>query len=269
MNEIIINSEGNIKIDLTLNPSEITQDGTPTPESPVNVNVIKGNNTITISNSDNTKSQNYSINLGDLEYAKIGDYEDEIYTENGNWYLKENVGKVLLDGSETYNSVWYYPDAPRYGVSTELPNALTTTSSSQFIQMYSNRFVAHKQDDLWTASLYSNGICMRTNYNQLVIKNNDISTPATSTEMINDFKNWISTHNIKVYYPLTTPTITQITDTTLIEQLENLHNNPKTYDNETIIKQVNDGLPFDISYKLDKNIVSVISDINEFLRVNL
>ena len=41
MNEIIINSEGNIKIDLTLNPTEITQDGTPTPDSPVDVNVIK------------------------------------------------------------------------------------------------------------------------------------------------------------------------------------------------------------------------------------
>lgn len=68
---------------------------------------------------------------------------------------------------------------------------------------------------------------------------------------------------------MSSPTITQITDTTLIEQLENIHNNPKTYDNKTIIKQINDGLPFDISYKLDKNIVSVISDINEFLRVNL
>lgn len=269
MNEIIINSEGNIKIDLTLNPTELTQDGTPSPDSPVDVNVIKGNNTITISNSDNTQSQNFSINLGGLEYAKIDDYEDEIYTENGNWYLKENVGKVVLDGTETYTSMWFYPDAPRFGVATDLPNALTTTSASQFIQMYSNRFLSQKQEDLWSAGLYSNGICMRANNAQLIIKNNDISTPATSTEMINDFKNWISTHNIKVYYPMTSPIFTQITDTTLIGQLENIRNNAKTYDNETIIKQINDGLPFYISYKLDKNIVSVISDINEFLRVNL
>lgn len=51
---------------------------------------------------------------------------------------------------------------------------------------------------------------------------------------LSGFKTWLSTHNTIVYYILETPTITEITDTTLISQLNNLYN-AKSYDDTTVI----------------------------------
>ena len=43
------------------------QNGTPSPDSPVDIKVVTGENTITISNSDNSQEQNYTIDLGSME----------------------------------------------------------------------------------------------------------------------------------------------------------------------------------------------------------
>lgn len=382
MNEIIINSDGDIKIDLTLSPTETIQEGTPTPESPVDVNVVKGNNAIIISNSDNTQSQNYSINLGNLEYAKIGDYEDEFIRTTGKnlfdkdnanlvqlikasggdyfvgssgiksfyikvkpntkytiqkilsnrfniylseekparnvaittyvsrntatsisittgtndnyltvyfwvdsdtlteqeildtiminegeemlpyepyganeWYLKENVDKITLNGTQTIGNINLdQENTTRITYISIINNGINT------IPLLCNRLERKNMFNSDEEGIYYN----TTNGNLFFrIKKTLIGTTT------NEINTYLANNNIKVYFPVTSPIFKKITDTILIEQLENIHNNPKTYDNETIIKQINDGLPFDISYKLDKNIVSVISDINEFLRVNL
>ena len=39
---------------------------------------------------------------------------------------------------------------------------------------------------------------------------------------LQDFQTWLTTHEMLLYYVLATPTNTEITDTTLIEQLEAL-----------------------------------------------
>ena len=60
------------------------------------------------------------------------------------------------------------------------------------------------------------------------------------------FKTWLSTHNTSVYYVLETPTTTEITDTTLINQLEELYI-AKSKENQTNISQINNDLGFIIS----------------------
>ena len=47
------------------------------------------------------QSQSYPINLGDIELCKIGDYQDRIYKDNGKWYIEKQIGKVVLNGSES------------------------------------------------------------------------------------------------------------------------------------------------------------------------
>ena len=269
MNEIIINSEGNIKIDLTLNPTEITQDGTPTPDSPVDVNVIKGNNTITISNSDNTKRKNYLINLGNLEYGKIENDEDEIYKENNKWYLKKKIIKYILDNpiiwiingsSATPNEISSHGS---FTLPLNLNNITSLANKKMFTTKFKYEYNSNINNNPRANSMTNNTFCIRQGTNDRIY--------FRSTDFIglseNEIKQIIG--KLIIYCIPNNPDIIEITDTTLIEQLENITNNPRTYDNETIINQINDGLPFDISYKLDKNIVSVISDINEFLRVNL
>ena len=54
-----------------------------------------------------------------------------------------------------------------------------------------------------------------------------------------DFKNWLSTHNTIVYYVLATPTYTEITDSTLLSQLNAL---AKSYASQTNISQESNDL---------------------------
>ena len=90
-----------------------------------------------------------------------------------------------------------------------------------------------------------------------------------TTPDLQGFTSWLSQNNIKVYFELATPITTQITDTTLVTQLEALYQNATSYDNTTIISQINDNLPFVIDYELVKDLGNVLSNINEFLRKNL
>ena len=60
-----------------------SQDGTPTPEAPVEVSVVSGDNSIVVSNGDNTQSASYPISLGDKELCKIGTYQDKIDKSTG------------------------------------------------------------------------------------------------------------------------------------------------------------------------------------------
>lgn len=254
MNEdIVISSSGNLKIDITLKPSLITQDGTPTPESPISINSVTGNNTITIANSDNTQSQNYSINLGSIEYCKLGTVEDKIYRDdNGDWYFEEHVKKLVLDGTETITNQF---GASLFG--TNLPQTkLYATGVS-----YSNYYKFNTIQSGLNAGL-SHGEFATQYGTTLYIKDTRYTTVA-------DFKNFLSSNNVKFYYGLNTPTTSQITDTSLVSQLEALYQNTTTYDKTTIISQINDNLPFVIDYELVKDLGNVLSNINEFLRKNL
>ena len=37
-----------------------------------------------------------------IELCKIGTYQDYFYKDSGKWYLHKEVGKVVLDGSESW-----------------------------------------------------------------------------------------------------------------------------------------------------------------------
>jgi hypothetical protein len=68
----------------------------------------------------------------------------------------------------------------------------------------------------------------------------------TSYTSLADFKTMLGTTNLVSYYVLATPTTTEITDTTLINQLEELYI-AKSKENQTNISQINNDLGFIIS----------------------
>lgn len=200
----------------------------PNPDYPQNVNVVTGNNTITISNEDNTSSTNYSINLGTLELCKIGDYQDYIYKNNGNWYKKAKVVKMMLDGSETN---YAYSDSGTGGIAL-VSFPINDMKSGDYLEGLCDYFHNDKSGKAL------NSIRFGANDKRIYFY---ISN--TIFNSLNDFKTWLSTHNTIVYYVLDTPTYTQITDTTLINQLNNLEK-AMSYKNQTNISQVNANLPF-------------------------
>ena len=55
------------------------------------------------------------------------------------------------------------------------------------------------------------------------------------------FKSYATNNQVLLYYPLATPTTTEITDSTLISQLEAIK---MSYDEQTNITQTNADLPF-------------------------
>lgn len=65
-----------------------------------------------------------------------------------------------------------------------------------------------------------------------------------------------------VYYNFDTPTITEITDTTLIEQLDNLEK-AYSYDTQTNISQTNQDKPFIISYEAILSLRNVLNDLEK------
>lgn len=222
---------------------------TPSPTYLQTIHTISGNNTITIANSDNTENQNFTINLGNLEYCKIGNYSDEFYLATdsdtgltaGKWYLKKNVGKVILNGSES----WSKGGSNQHTANTNLfymslvgkKQGTGNLMSNYFI----NRYVIGAANDF-------TGICGQSNNSIIYIRIDQQLT-------VSEFKNWLSTHNTIVYYVLATPEYTLLNNT-LQSQLNEIHNWAYSYQNQTNITQTNNDLPFIINtiscYDLNK-----------------
>ena len=168
--------------------------------------------------------QSFTLSLGSLELCKIGDYKDYIYRSEDKWYKHAEVGKVVLDGSESWNTT-EYTNLFRYSIDDYL-----------MPQAFSNYFTNKPEgcnDNTSANALLSIGefTFRKGTKDRLYLKLN----ATTTTEL----KTWLSTHNTIVYYVLATPTDTQITDTTLIEQLEALEE-AYTYEDQTNISWTGD-----------------------------
>ena len=185
-------------------------------------------------------SQTAPINLGSKEFCKIGDYSDEFYLatdsdatlESGKWYIKKIIDKVVLDGTESW-------DTTDSGLATQmfrvhLPYDHLDRGSA--IPIYSNYYLFCKRsDNPWNVN---NSISYDSG-NQIRIKDDSSSDLAT-------YKTWLSTHNTIVYYVMATPTYTLL-DNTIQEQLNNITKNLMSYTPQTNISQTNADLPFVIS----------------------
>lgn len=224
-----------MNIDLKGNTSQASD---PTPSSPVDVNVVTGDNTITIANSDNTESQSYPINLGTMELCKIRTYQDYIYKENDKWYKYGAIGKSTFVGaSDVYENWIMRTDVAVTGYKCYRNGNFNVNSLGDLANAYSNYF------KYVTSGNFANTFRLNSQTSGYGIQVIISETLASST---NDFKTWLSTHNVNVYYVLSTPTTTEITDATLISQLEALKG-AVSYAGQTNISQVNDDEAFIIS----------------------
>ena len=154
----------------------------------------------------------YPVNLGDIELCKIDTYQDRIYKQNDKWYLEKNVDKVILNGSETWSK-----SANRF-VSGKVASVIKPTSSNDEIaKIFSDKFVGVTINNT-IQSQPLNGIAIAASGNLVIYYD------AVINFTYGEFRDWISTHNTAVYYVLATTTTTEITDTTLVNQLNALYN---------------------------------------------
>ena len=229
---------------------EYTNGASPNPDYPQEVEVVTGNNSITITNSNNTQSTNYPINLGSIELCKIGDYQDRIFKaingdsfydtldsttkeslDTGSWYKYSAIGKVVLDGSENWSldsTTTNYYEYKITNLNAGYGNS-STAISNYFNQTGYSRIVITGSGTLYLRYPTAIGI--------------DVST-------VSLFKTWLSNNNTTVYYVIATPTYTKITDELLTYQLEQIK---YSYSNQTNISQTNNDMPFILDVTALKN----------------
>lgn len=151
-----------------------------------------------------------------IELAKIGTYQDYIYKSSGNWYVHKAIGISQL-GSLT----WSYSDT----ATANKYRMYTSGLSGQYVAPTSNA------DTPLFISNYFTAVNANSNYNNTVgVASNPSGTALyayhpdyTATTSPADFKTWLTNNGVVLYYALITPTDTQITDATLISQLDAIH----------------------------------------------
>ena len=163
-----------------------------------------------------------------IELCKIGNYQDYIYKEDGSWYLHKEIGKVVLDGSESWSVVQLRTNTSLFSLSVDKMVDIGNVVGSD---LFSNYFTAK---DVYNRDVEGTEQIRKILF--ISIATSDLAT----------FKTWLGTHITNVYYILATPTNTEITYQPLIDQL-NLLEKAMSKDGQTNISQVNNDLPFIIS----------------------
>ena len=201
---------------------------------------------------------NYSINLGSTELCKIGDYEDRIFKNEiddsdysserdlDSWYIKKSIGKWedniaqinIIEGSSGSAST---SSTGTIALQLSSNNILNVSNNDMYSLMfkykYSSLIISNASA---TNNLSNNTFCLRQGTNDRIYFKSDDLINKTITE-IKEILN-----GLNLYYVLTTPTYTKITDTTLINQLNALEK-AMSYDTETNITQTNADKPFIIN----------------------
>ena len=216
----------------------------PNPDYPQAVNVVTGTQTITI--SDGTNSQTYTVDLGSIELCKIGDYQDYIYKSGDDWYVHKAIGKITYTGDSSED--WQYSSTSGGPFRIAIPNSKYYTSNNVAPLVYCDYYTPA----VWNSITSYRYAVTAFNNNVLPFRNTDITS-------LDDWKTWLGSHNMTVYYPFATPTDTQITDVSLINQLNAL-DMAHSYDGETniVISATGTNLPAIAKVTVTKNSASGI-----------
>ena len=184
-----------------------------------------------------------------IELNKIGNYQDKI-VKTDKWYWYREIGEVVFNGSED-NWTWQSGGVRTY---IKINDSINTNYNNA--SFYCTHFTP-KTSDFESGNVVQYGQIYYFYISNLV-------------SSLNDWKTWLSTHNTKVNYVLATPTYTEITDTTLLQQLNDLYN-ATIYGTTNISSMPNDLEPFiDIKYNVvtpspspeRPSIINVVSGTN-------
>lgn len=317
---ISLNNTSAYYLDTELNSTQLTQDGTPTPDNPVNINVITGSNNIKIQNKNlfningdvNTRYNGQTGNYNSVENNNLTttystndgySYGQRIYVGAGK---KVTISSVVTDINSTGSKsaiIMCFNDNTTTGVqsvafdNTEINTRKSfsfTPNTDYIIVTFAGRYngfvsatftdiqveygetvttyIPHQEQN-YTINLGTLEYCKIGDYADQLFKNTTNSPYYDNTLIENEWylkKNvgkiesyngetittpYISTTGgldtgATVYYGLATPTYIHITAEdypTLQPQLEAIYNNAVAYDSQTNVSQTNANLPFNIS----------------------
>jgi hypothetical protein len=163
---------------------------------------------------------------------------------NGKWYLKKNIGKVVLDGiNKVVSQVnTYATGVYAYTCYNALQNLAISQSGVRGLTK-SNYFKSGSTSD-YTINNYIYSISA-----------NIVFTMATEMT-VEQANQWLENNNVDFWYPLATPKYLPLNDT-LQSQLDTIESMLLSYKGQTNISQVNDDLPFIIDSTALKDLTSL------------
>ena len=195
------------------------------------------------------QSQSYTLSLGDIELCKIGNYQDKLYYDSGKWYKQSKIGKVVLNGTETINSI----SNNRFQI------AISPTAGDGYSTLIAkcNLFKPITQLE----------IVSTTKENVFAINGSNSYIRVTSSTTEAQLRTILSNNNAIIYYVLATATDTEITDETLLSQLNAL-NGATTYEGQTNIITAGDLQPiiYVKTYAMDNPSYTVTNSGNYFAK---
>ena len=144
-----------------------------------------------------------------IELCKIGTYQDRIYKDSGKWYVEKQVGKVTYDGSN--DESWGQTTNGNFRYIAPTEPAYTNGAGGVISAVMSDSYAPAPYFNLNDA-VVDYGVGLGANNSRIAIRNKDISDVAT-------WRTWLASNPTTAYYALATPTTTEITDDTLLSQL--------------------------------------------------
>lgn len=147
--------------------------------------------------------------------CKIGNYQDYLYNVGSKWYKHNAIKKITINGNEswvqnsTYTKVYY------------IENFLTDATTEPR-PMLSDYFTYGGLIISGSGSVENGKFYQWPDMPQRLILGYDTTSLST-------FTTWLKTHNADVYYPLATPIEEEITEQSLLNQLNNIQALAKSY----------------------------------------
>ena len=146
-----------------------------------------------------------------IELCKIGNYQDYIYKSNDKWYKKGYIGKVVFTGANSEGWVASRGTSP-YVYEIAINDYMRTNE----LTCICDHFLAVTNG---TYGAMTDGQCRFRYYSD---SNNMFYVCTTNSTNVTNFKTWLASNNTDLRYVLATATDTEITNTSLINQLNNI-----------------------------------------------
>ena len=184
-----------------------------------------------------SQSTSYSTYFTPIELCKIGTYQDYIYKSGSDWYVHKEIEKVVYDGSEI-------------GWATGLDGTTrqfyrTLDSAGSATGGYSDKFA-------YNAAIGILNTFFISSISQSVFQN-PTSNGSLVASTVSEWTTWLASNNVTVYYALATSTDTQITDSSVVAQLEALVTDAHAYKNTTTLVSTSENMPHIMSVEVAKN----------------
>lgn len=198
-----------------------------------------------------SQATSYAAYFEPIELCNIPgtDYRDRFIPRDGKWYVHKEVGKAVLDGSEANWATQTSGGLKRYSVNR--------TDSKSFPSRTSDASLSSHFTPSTTDAVGIFFVAAQTYY----------FYPDQSIATLDSWKSWLASNNVALYYPLATPTDTEITNEALIEQLNDIYYHAHAYKGRTHITSsaATGNVPHIIAAEVGEDNESTITNAGNYL----